>query len=45
MFHNYLRVSGSKPVVGSSKKIILGLETKAIAIERRLLIPRGNSIV
>ena len=42
MFHNYRRVSGSKPVVGSSKNIIFGLDTKLIAIDSLLLIPRGR---
>jgi hypothetical protein len=44
MFHIVLLVSGSKPVVGSSKKIILGDETRAIAIESLLLIPSGSSV-
>lgn len=44
IFHNYLLVSGSNPVVGSSRKIILGEETKLIAIESLLFIPNGNSV-
>lgn len=37
--HNYLRFSGSRPVDGSSRKIILGSDTRAIATERRRFIP------
>jgi len=37
--HNYLRLSGSKPVDGSSKNTIKGSPTNAIAIDNRLFIP------
>ena len=45
MFHSYLLVSGSRPVVGSSRKTILGFETILMAIESLLLSPRGKSLV
>lgn len=40
--HNYLRFSGSKPVDGSSKNIINGSPTNAIAIDNLLFIPPDN---
>jgi hypothetical protein len=45
IFHNYLLVSGSKPVVGSSKKTTYGLATRLIAIESLLFIPKGKYLV
>ncbi len=45
IFHNCLLVSGSNPVVGSSKKMIFGSETRLIAMESLLFIPRGNSVI
>jgi hypothetical protein len=39
-----LLVSGSRPVVGSSKKMILGEDTRAMAIESLLFMPRGSSV-
>jgi hypothetical protein len=43
--HSYLLFSGSKPVEGSSKKIILGSETRAMATERRLFMPPLSELV
>lgn len=45
MFQSYLRVSGSKPVVGSSKNTILGLATKLMAIDSLRFIPSGSFLV
>ena len=39
MSHSCRRVSGSSPVVGSSKNTISGFPIRAIAIERRRRIP------
>jgi len=43
--HNYLLFSGSSPVEGSSRKIILGSPTKLIATDSLLYIPPDNSLV
>ena len=45
MFHKFLLVSGSNPVVGSSKKIIFGYDTRLIAMDSLLFIPRGSSVI
>lgn len=45
IFQSCLLVSGSRPVVGSSRKTTLGFETRLIPIESLLLIPSGKALI